>query len=84
MSDLQMVTQVVSVLQVGFAGWVAVFLLRNTTSAITDLVKQQAIIFQLLTEIKKDMDALWEHQRSASLSSGATSINSSESKSPTS
>lgn len=57
------ITKLLPVLQVTFSVWVAYYLITKTTAAVTDLVKQQAIIFTLLGEIKIDLDRLWDRYR---------------------
>jgi len=54
MNELQAVTAVVSVLQVGFAGWVAVYLLTKIVPALNDLAKSMAVILTLIGELRVD------------------------------
>lgn len=55
MNDNQTISSIVSVLQVGFAGWVAVYLLTKTNVAINDLNKNMASMLEILSEIRSEM-----------------------------
>jgi len=55
LDDLKLISQVSALLQVGFAGFVAVFLLVKFYKVLDDVSKQLALVFQMISELRSDL-----------------------------
>lgn len=58
MDELKVIADVVAVLQVGFAGFVSIYLLKLFRDVQMDLLKQMAVILSILTELRTDLNTL--------------------------